>query len=114
MIGTTFYFFDENRRHYERDKNGRSVGGAIFSKKFRPIVVYGETSRSWLAGPEWHPHKIPKKDFGKYYTHESMMEKIWAVSNRPKIKDAVGACSVSDLKRIADILGLNSLEKKDV
>lgn len=113
MIGETFYYFDGNHRVYERDGQGRASGGPIYAEHFRPIVVFGETSRSWLAGWENNPRKIPKKDFKGYYTHETMQDAIWAKSHRYKILDLVKYCSVEDLKEVAVAIGYNSKEQSD-
>lgn len=89
-IGSTIYWFDENRRVYHKDERGRSVGGPIWREHWRPVIIRGETSRSWIVGP-WEV-KIPKnKPLPRDYCAdlEAIERAEWVVHNSHRIVRAV-------------------------
>ena len=62
-VGSTIYYFDSNHRVYERADWFRS-GGPIRRHHWRPVVITGETSRSWIVGERhWNQKKCPKKGY---------------------------------------------------
>lgn len=64
-VGSTIWIFDENHRVYaEPPKKGNlwpSVA-PIWRKHWRPTVIMGETSRSWIMGPYSYSRRIGKKE----------------------------------------------------
>jgi hypothetical protein len=104
FVGMKLWVFDGNHRVY--DPNNRL--GPIYSEHFRPTEITGETSRSWLVGPERYQKKVPKKqELGKHYgvyTDKQKLDDIWDKSNRYKIIDKVKLCSIEQLRQIAEIL----------
>ena len=112
-IGSTVWTFDTNRRVYATDERG----GPIFREYFQPLVITGETSKSWLAGPDWSPVKVNKKTlaikggFGLapfvYPSQEAVDDACWTKEYRIDISTAVGRCQdAAVLRQIAAILGL--------
>lgn len=57
---TSFWIFDEHRRVYARDANGRATD-LIWREHWVERQVTGETSRSWIIGGGWSERKIPKR-----------------------------------------------------
>lgn len=114
-VGSTLYVFDQNRRVYQRDEQGRSIGAPIFSKHFVPETVIGETPLSWLLSPQSKPRKVNKKTmkiaatngYGGWnvYTATQMEDSIWGEENRRKIIRAIERCDVATLKAVAAIIG---------
>ena len=111
-VGDEFWVKDENHRIY--DNNTSFGGGPIYERYFIKTKIISETSRSWVVG--YGNFKVPKKrpfdrvytSFGlpkQIYTDEMKADDIWLNSHAYKIKDKVDACSVEQLRQIADIIG---------
>lgn len=111
-IGQRVWRFDLNRRVYERDADGNARGGPIWREYWEPLVVIGETARSWLVGPEWmakspeRAMKIAKKDWpGSLATSEEDIERVRFVDQRHKLADRLKLCTDYDtLKAIEKAL----------
>ena len=114
MKGETVYVFDHNRRVYETNPETGRRGLVIYREHFVPLIVFGETPRSWLASHDgtdkWEHmiHKLDKKqspDRGRWYTKAQMEDAVWLEENRRKIANVVERLSdVSLLKQIATLL----------
>lgn len=110
--GQKVYRFDVNRRVYEKDENGRGIGGPIWREHWTPIEVTGETSRSYVLGPEWGQYKLAKND-----VHSGKLISGWALSEEEidRHEFIEGAWSIADavrnvrdyetLKAIAELAG---------
>ncbi len=105
-IGSTIWIFDENHRVYHKDTAGRSEGGPIYREHWRPVVITGETSRSWIIGSRWDL-KIPKH--GPHpaacFTEAEMNDYCWANDYRSKVVRCVERCDAAKLRQIAAIVG---------
>ena len=101
-IGDTVFMFDINRRKYGPDRSG-----PVYREHFYPVTVTGETSRSWIVGPNYAPIKVSKKNpWAVLATTEMVEEAVWVETNRYKIERAVGALRDADkLRQIAAIVG---------
>lgn len=104
-IGDKFFMFDENRRVYERDANGRAVGGPTFRGHFYEVTIEGDTSRSWTV--KWPNIKIPKSDpFSVLYTEEMISEREWVAAHRYSIARKLEITKDADiLRKVADLIG---------
>jgi hypothetical protein len=98
-IGMKVWEFDQNLRVYERDENGRAMGGPIWRKHWRELQVIGETSRSWLVGSEWQKSdpsramKIAKRDWpGDLAISEEDLDRRAFVEQRYKLARAIETC----------------------
>lgn len=62
-IGSIVYLFDPNHRVYPKDENGRNKWGSnpIYREHFVPVVITGETARSWIVDRYRSQIKINKK-----------------------------------------------------
>lgn len=86
-IGDIIWVFDENRRVY----NKAGIGGPIWRKHWQEFEVVGETSRSWVVGPNWATSKVPKnrKYHGSHpwfaFSEEELDEICWYHQNRYEI-----------------------------
>lgn len=111
-VGMKVWAFDQNHRVYKRDERGKAIGGPIWREHWVPMEVVGETSRSWLVGPEWarkNPEratKIAKKDWpGNLAVSQADIDRRAFVETRYKIADRVGNCRDYDtLKAIETAL----------
>jgi hypothetical protein len=106
-VGDIVWFFDDNHRVYETDKNGLSHGGPIWRKKWKPCKVLGETTRSFVLE---YGQKIPKKNKpnGLAYSEQELNEKFFVHENAYKIGCAVKTVKDAEkLKLIAKIIGYN-------
>lgn len=102
-VGMKLWVFDQNRRVYAKDANGKSFGGPIWREHWVPTEIIGETSRSWLIGPEWmktqltRADKLAKKSFpGHYALSEADIDKAAFVRDRSKLADAIHRCADYD------------------
>lgn len=107
-IGMKVWAFDQNRRVYKRDEKGRAIGGPIWREHWQPLEIVGETSRSWLVGPEWakqHPEqasRVAKKDWpGSLACSEEEIGRRAFVEDRHKLAQRITQCRDFDtLKKI--------------
>lgn len=98
-IGMTVWQFDPNRRVYPRDDNGRAFGGPIWREHWVRLCVIGETSKSWLVGPDWmasqldRAEKVAKKAWpGNLLTSEAEIERAAFVEQRYRLAERVQKC----------------------
>lgn len=108
-IGDRIWIFDVNKRVYETDKFGRRHGGPIYRHHWVPHVINGETSRSWLYGPEFSPSKLAKNAKenprnGIVFSEAALEDAIWSNSVRYRLANEIDKADVSQLRRIAEIL----------
>lgn len=68
------------------------------------MTIIGETSRSWLTGYRWKPHKTAKKDT-VFISDEQAAKIIWARQNDYKIAQAVERADAEILIKIAELIG---------
>jgi hypothetical protein len=103
-IGDTIWIFDSNRRVYARGAGGAHQG-PIWREHWRPHVIVGETSRSWLT---YHGNKIAKRGTDPRnvaFSEAEIDRAVWVHDNAIKISRRVMACSdFEKLKAIETIL----------
>jgi hypothetical protein len=99
-VGDTVFEFDENRRVYRKGESGPP----IWREHWRPVVITGETSKSWLYG--WcGKQKIPKSGSGKFcFSVAELDEREWAHENRYRLARAVENADAATLRKIAAIV----------
>jgi hypothetical protein len=100
-VGDTIWIFDINRCVYARDADGRATGGPIWREHWRPVVIVGETSRSWLTD---YGNKIAKSgtDPRLVLFSEAEIDRAgWVRDNVRRISERVMACS--DLEKLKAI-----------
>jgi hypothetical protein len=71
------------------------------------VDVVGETSRSWLTGPEWSRSRYAKSEY-TVATQSDYLDFIWASMNRWKIRaklESLTEVTPAQLRQIADIIG---------
>ena len=96
------WIFDINRRVYEKDEHGRSIGGPIWREHWVKVEVVGETSRSWITNFD---RRVPKKGGQGYAFSQEEIDRNAFVEKRYSISNAVRMCTDYDtLKKIADII----------
>jgi hypothetical protein len=109
-VGSTIWRFDPNRRVYPKPETGRILPscGPIYREHWVPVVITGETSRSWLWGHR-RDVKIPKRGPhpGFAFTQEEVDDDVWARASRHRVSRAVEHCQdVTKLRQVAAILGV--------
>jgi hypothetical protein len=100
-VGDTIWIFDSSRRVSARDADGRATGGPIWREHWRPVVIVGETSRSWLT---YHGNKIAKRgtDPRNVAFSEAEIDRAgWVRDNARRISERVMECS--DLEKLKAI-----------
>lgn len=104
-IGDKFFMFDENRRIYKRDENGKATRGPTFRGYFYEVTIEGETSRSWIT--DYARVKVPKSSpFPPLYTEAMIEAKEFMHYHASDISRAVLYCRDHDkLRKIAEIVG---------
>lgn len=113
-VGDPVWIFDQNRRVYRKDANGKSLsGGPIWREHWAKKKVTSETSRSWVVGENgWDQHKIPKKGptpYGICWSEEELDQLSYVADHKHKISDAVQRLTDYDtLKRVADLVGFKA------
>lgn len=105
------WVFDENRRVYRRNEQGRPVGGPIWREHWRKVTVVGETSRSWVTA--WG-QKIPKSGRrGVVFSEEEIDRAAYVRDNAVKIANEVRRVDSYDLlKQIAALVGYEEKPKE--
>ena len=106
-IGDTVWVFDQNRRVYERDKNGRSYGGPIWREHWVLRIVVNETSRSWLLSCGT---KVPKKGEARcfVYSEAELDDRCFVNDHAFRIgNDVKYTKDPAKLRAIAEIIGYN-------
>lgn len=112
MIGQTVWRFDSNHRVYTKPYPGCKWSGSvlIYREHWRPCVVVGETSRSWLVGirlggnAHW---KVPKRGPhpGFALSEQEVDDDCWLNQHRLAISQAVLYLrDATKLRQIADII----------
>lgn len=114
-IGSTVWVFDQNRREYRRDANGRSFGGPIRLEQWREQTITGENRASWIlsggrkmAKRQIPPLRINADDYGAprvLLSRQEVEEEAWAYDNRNAISDLVRDAEFATLRKIADLIG---------
>ncbi len=99
-VGDVVYYYDSNSRHYDDD------GKLIRRECYIQTTVSGETSRSWVVGPNGGELGFVKRLF----TAEMVDQQIWMEDNRYEIERELNSASFKQLKEVAKIL--NYEEKK--
>jgi hypothetical protein len=117
-VGDIVWVFDRNHRVYRKDAStGLSAGGPIFREHFRPVIISGETPRSWVLYGSGV--KVPKSGgdvrecgtgpYGKrtvYMTPEAVDTAVYLHDHRHKIARALEMCAdVAALRQIAALVG---------
>jgi len=119
-VGSEFWAFDGNRRIYAEVPPGVYRGMPIYAEKYYPVVVPGETSRSWIiAAPraDYELFKVPKKDPFREKRGESLAhpmiftdkvkeDDVWVEGHRHRITESLQSASVDQLRQVAAIIGL--------
>lgn len=120
MIGKTVWIFDQNRRVYKPAEPGRlwSSEGPIYREHWRPYVVDGETSRSWLlnAGTRSEiklPKKRPRDEPGVCYSERELDFRCWEHEHRYKVIDHMRRATLGELIAVARLIGYPTLPKED-
>jgi len=94
---TSVWMFDQNRRKYEYDETGRSIG-PIYLHHWYEVDIISETSRSWVT--RWGD-KISKKNQPSYVcnTYAEVLDKAFINDNRYKVSEEVNRIKDADLLR---------------
>lgn len=121
-VGDTIWRFDHNIRVYPERRPGETYTHArpIYRRQWRPEVITGETSRSWIIhGGRWDETKVPKKpnpiQKRQWCFSEAELEgRVWWENNHCSLADAVRDCRNPEvLRKIASIPELGYTEKTE-
>ena len=111
-IGSTVWWFDNNRRVYAKDERGHAVGGPIYREHWRETTITGETPRSWLTADRMKFSKTTGEMRDAYgvkrcvFSLADVEADYWIHEHRYAVRTMVGDCDdVDALKRIAEIVG---------
>ena len=98
------WIFDENRRKYKVDQNGRGIGGPIWREHWVKVEIVGETPKNWITN--YFGRKVPKKGGKGIAFSENDIDREAFLMQRYKIAEEVKLCTDYDtLKKVADMLG---------
>jgi hypothetical protein len=105
------WYFDENRRIYERDTKGNVIGPPIWREHWHEVAIIGETSRSWIIS--YTNDKVPKKSFpGKYAVSQEQIDRLEFVSKRYQLSRRIDQCrDYETLQEIKKLLDKHDAEK---
>lgn len=110
-VGDPIYQYDMNRRVYRKGKDGHTTGSPITREHWVEKKIIGETTRSWLIGPDWSLTKLPKKDLaegkltGYCLSLEEVEQRVFVADHRHLISTVVSVQDYDKLKAIADLIG---------
>lgn len=97
-IGDTVYYFDQNRRIYPKDEDGRQIGRPIYLEHFRPVVIMGEVAKSWLLNVsvtigDRSVTKVSKAVAETmFFTMDEVDKAVWVEENAYRIRSFVRDC----------------------
>lgn len=97
-IDDTVYYFDQNRRIYPKDEDGRQIGRPIYLEHFRPVVIMGEVAKSWLLNVsvtigDRSVTKVSKAVAETmFFTTEEVGRAVWVEENAYRIRSFVRDC----------------------
>lgn len=108
MIGKEIWYFDINRRVYQKGPDGRSWGSPIWAEHWTPCKIVGETSKSWITD-HWDK-KIAKKNHDRTQwalSKEELDLQIWAHEHCHKIAQEVEILNQNPeiLRKVAELIG---------
>ena len=96
------YWFDINRRVYNRDANGNAFGGPIYREHFREINI--KPNDDWQRIDRKRQYVRGKEKY-RTYTETEMQDAVYIHDNANKIAERVRQCKDADLlRKIAELL----------
>lgn len=100
------WIYDENRRTYARDENGKTYGSPIYRESWVKYEITDETSRSWITE---YGRKIPKKPNeieSRYlaFDETELEDRIWVHDNAYKISEKVRSADAETLRKVAEVI----------
>lgn len=120
-IGSTLWWFDNNRRVYKRDAQGRTVGGPIHREHWRETKIIGESRLSWLTNDlrKFAKATLTSRDnYGTVHALASLAEveeECWIHDHRWAIGEAVQKCkNIEALRAVAALVGYVEAERDGV
>ena len=104
-VGDKFFTFDDNRRVYNRDENGRAFGGPTFRGHFVEVEIARETRVSWVL--KYCGTKVPKRDpWSVLYTPKMIDDAEWVDNHAISLGEHVRRCrDVDTLREVAALVG---------
>jgi hypothetical protein len=108
-VGSTVWYFDENRRVYLKGGDGRSCGGPIWREHWRPVAIVSENSVSWIGqcGEKINKKLLAAGALTEWASsQEEIDERQWVAEHRYKIVRALEQERRPDLiRQVAEVLG---------
>lgn len=112
-VGSTVWKHDPYYRRYE----GRSETTKAI-ERFRPHLITGETTRSWIVGQGWNGSKFPKNcdnwrlRRGYLISQQEVTDTVWATDHRYRISRAVEYVDLATLRKVAALVGYDESKQK--
>ena len=104
-VGDPVWVFDENRRVYAKDKDGKFLGGGpIWRAHWEKNEIVSETSRSWILR---YDIKVPKKGHNPLefaFSLADIEEQAFVHENRGRISMAVSRNTDAAKLRTIDLI----------
>ena len=120
-IGSTLWWFDNNRRVYARDAQGRAVGGSIHREHWRATKIVGESRLSWITDDHRKFAKATLTSRDNYGTVRAVASlakveaECWIHDHRYAISEAVRKCEdIEALRAVAALVGYVEEERAGV
>ena len=120
-IGSTLWWFDNNRRVYARDAQDHATGSPIHREHWRETKITGESRASWLTdcGRKFAKATLTSRNnYGTVHALASLAEveaECWIHDHRWSIGDAVQKCkSIATLRAVAALVGYVEGEREGV
>lgn len=104
-IGDTVWWFNENRRVYHRNDEGRPTGSPIYREHFEQLEILGETKQSWIIGcpGDTKGRKFKKIDTRDLcFTIEELQDRVYVKENQFKIADKIRSCKDANVLKAVE------------
>ena len=107
-VGATVWKHDPYFRRYDRNREATQP-----RERFRPHIIMGETTRSWIVGHAWEGKKFPKNCAntkmrrGYLISEQEVDDMIWSSEHRYRVARAVEYTDIPTLRKIAAMIGYN-------
>lgn len=106
------WVFDINRRVYQRNADGRAIGGPIWREHWRKVNIVDDNRRSWITSSG---ERIPKGGGRNYaFSLEEIEQAAFVHDHKYKISEMIRASlDYCKIKKVAEIMGYKPEEKSD-
>lgn len=119
-VGQRIWQFDINRREYQKDAAGRSIGSPIYEAHFVPMKVLRIESNRYIVAT-WPEGGYERRvsflavtaERGNWVDDAEKERRIWDHVHRYSIIRMIESADTETLRKVAEAIGYESTAKKE-